>query len=92
MAQINPKGTVGAIAEAVKSIFSFLLKERDPQEQALRIHNLEYKRAKQAVLYAHRAFTYYELSLSEAPLKHRRAYRRYFTKYRKKFYDTIAIE
>ena len=83
---------VGKIAQAISSIFGFLTKERDPEEQALRRKNWEYRLSKRANIMAYKAFKYLSLWEKETGFNRRRVYRHRFEVYRDKFFELLAKE
>ena len=83
---------IDKIASAISAIFKFLTKERDPEEQALRRKNWEYRLSKKANIMAYRAFKYLSLWEKETDFNRRRVYRHRFEVYRDKFFELLAKE
>jgi len=83
---------IGKIAQAISAIFRFLAKERDPEEQALRRKNWEYKLSKEANLMAYKAFKYLNMWEEEKNVKQAKIYHKRFQIYRDKFFELLAKE
>jgi hypothetical protein len=85
---------IGKIAEGLGKIFEFIMYERDPDKQARRLANREYKILKKATQLAVKIF-YLQDDHDELPIDHvkqRRALTRKIKSYTEKFFIYLAQE
>ena len=83
---------MNGIAEAISSIFNFLLQERKPAAQTLRLHNKEYAILRKAVIAAHNIIVLEKLIDEEKNPRKRSALKRKRKTLIRRFYQFLAQE